>query len=71
MALQKWEYRVSALHRPLNTSDPEHAAAAVLNTLGEEGWELVSVDDLNAYFRRPKDQESGRAGEPDPPAPSG
>jgi len=55
LSLQKWEYLVLALHRPLNTSNPEAAAAGALNALGAEGWKLVSVDDLNAYFRRPKE----------------
>lgn len=55
MSLQKWEYLVLALHRPLNTSNPEAAVAELLNRAGAEGWELVSVDDLNAYFRRPRE----------------
>jgi len=55
VSLQKWEYLVLALHRPLNTSNPESAAGEMLNALGAEGWKLVSVDDLNAYFRRPTD----------------
>lgn len=54
MALPKWEYLVVALHRPLNTSDPEGATKELLNSMGAEGWRLVSVDDLTAYFRRPK-----------------
>jgi hypothetical protein len=55
MVLQRWEYLVVALHRSLNMSNPEAAARELLDSVGAEGWELVAVDDLNAYFRRPKE----------------
>lgn len=50
---QKWEY----LTAPLLI----HNTKAILDTWGEEGWELVQVlpgpgggDSLVAYFKRPK-----------------
>lgn len=45
----QWEYTVK-----LVPSAPEDKAAEAFNELGKEGWELVSVDDRRAYFKRPK-----------------
>ncbi len=51
--MQKWEYFVAPLL--------PHNPAEILNTFGEDGWELVSVvpgasaEQLVAYFKRPKE----------------
>ena len=48
----KWEYFVAPLL--------EHNPGDILNTFGEDGWELVQVvpgmnpENLVAYFKRPK-----------------
>ncbi len=53
--MQKWEYFVAPLL--------EHNPGEILNTFGEDGWELVSVaqiqtpagaQSLVAYLKRPK-----------------
>lgn len=53
--MQQWEYFVAPVL--------EHNPAEILNTFGEEGWELVSVvaqptpmggHSLVAYLKRPK-----------------
>ncbi len=53
--MQRWEYFVAPVL--------EHNAAEILNTFGEEGWELVAVvtqptpmggQSLVAYLKRPK-----------------
>ena len=53
--MQKWEYFVAPLL--------EHNPGEILNTFGEEGWELVDVvqvmnpvggTSLVAYLKRPK-----------------
>jgi len=36
---ERWEYRVETL----NLSGGEYARSSTLNSLGKEGWELVSV----------------------------
>jgi hypothetical protein len=56
MTVQKWEYFVAPLL--------EHNPGEILNTFGEDGWELVSVaqittraggQSLIAYLKRPAD----------------
>jgi hypothetical protein len=49
MALQRWEYRTLPLEVEgwINPSVDPARADAELNALGHEGWELVSVLDLN------------------------
>jgi len=50
--MQKWEY----LTAPLLV----HNTKAILDTFGEDGWELVAVvpgpnaENLVAYFKRPR-----------------
>jgi hypothetical protein len=53
--MQKWEYFVAPLL--------EHNPVEILNTFGEDGWELVSVAQIQnpmggqstvAYMKRPK-----------------
>lgn len=55
MTVQKWEYFVAPLL--------EHNPGEILNTFGDDGWELVSVvqivnpagaQSLVAYFKRPQ-----------------
>ncbi len=41
-----WEYATAPL--------VSHALQAILNQWGEDGWELVTVVDNVAYFKRPK-----------------
>jgi hypothetical protein len=55
MTVQKWEYFVAPLL--------EHNPGEILNTFGEDGWELVSV----AQFTRPAGGQS-RIGFLKPPA---
>ncbi|HSJ45589.1 MAG TPA: hypothetical protein VK923_12970 [Euzebyales bacterium] len=45
-AMQQWEYATA----PLIT----HALQEILNNWGDEGYELVTVVDNVAYFKRPK-----------------
>ncbi len=49
----KWEYQVFKVHENL-----EHREFG-FNTLGDEGWELVSVENDIAYFKRPVEQKHG------------
>ncbi len=53
--MEKWEYFVAPLL--------EHNAAEILNNFGEDGWELVSVVQIDnpmggrslvAYLKRPR-----------------
>jgi hypothetical protein len=50
--MQQWEYATAPLL--------VHATRQILNTWGEDGWELVQVvpgpnaESLVAYFKRPK-----------------
>lgn len=44
--MQKWEYATAPL---IN-----HALQEILNNWGDEGYELVAVVDMVAYFKRPK-----------------
>ncbi len=44
--MTKWEYVTAPLI--------SHALQAILNQWGDEGWELVSVAENVAYFKRPK-----------------
>ena len=44
--MQKWEYATAPL---IN-----HALQEILNNFGEDGWELVQVVDMVAYFKRPR-----------------
>ncbi|MDP8932449.1 MAG: DUF4177 domain-containing protein [Actinomycetota bacterium] len=41
-----WEYTTAPL--------VSHALQAILNQWGDDGWELVTVVDNVAYFKRPK-----------------
>jgi hypothetical protein len=54
-----WEYHIVSLPKQ---KEPKEAQEA-LNSLGENGWELVSAymnhDSLNYVFKKPK-QELGR-----------
>lgn len=43
----KWEYLVTQLNRETFKDEDR------LNELGQSGWELVSVDNGIAYFKRP------------------
>jgi hypothetical protein len=56
LTVQRWEYFVAPLL--------EHNPGEILNTFGEEGWELVSVVQIEnpaggrstvAYLKRPRD----------------
>lgn len=47
--MTKWEY-VNISLITSNLTNHQH----LLNQYGREGWELVSVDNGTAYFRRPK-----------------
>jgi hypothetical protein len=55
--MQKWEYRTESISAALAYT-VEDKADAMLNLLGEEGWELVSteyfVSSVWMFFRRPK-----------------
>jgi len=44
--VQKWEYATAPL---IN-----HALQEILNNFGDDGWELVQVVDMVAYFKRPR-----------------
>ena len=60
--MPKWEYRIINIRSENYRLDP--AAAAELNRLGEEGWELVSItsvnfktgatDNIAMVFKRPR-----------------
>jgi hypothetical protein len=53
-AVTRWEYRVLTKDQVLDLGKKDLAAG--LNTLGEEGWELVAVEP--AYiFKRPRQQK--------------
>lgn len=44
-----WDYLIEKM--PYTTEEKAH----LLNRLGNEGWELVSIDaSSNAYFKKPK-----------------
>ena len=45
-AMQQWEYATAPLI--------SHALQEILNNWGDEGYELVTVVDNVAYFKRPK-----------------
>lgn len=47
----KWEYTSQYLWK--DVSDVDTRNNQILNKHGNEGWELVSVDNNIAYFRRP------------------
>ena len=47
--MQRWEYKVTKVNFVQELED-------ALNELGDEGWELVLVDEyLNLVFKRPLD----------------
>lgn len=46
-----WEYATAPL--------VSHALQEILNQWGEDGWELVAVEDEVAYFKRPRDLGDG------------
>lgn len=59
----KWEYRFKYLLSDshdvaINETirDIDNYNAKVLDDLGNDGWELVSVDNGIAYFKRPLEQ---------------
>ena len=52
----KWEYLVVVLSRIIDDFFQEKAVmdnSEILCTVGRDGWELVSVDNGIAYFKRP------------------
>lgn len=49
--MSKWEYLVHTVR--INDTCLEK----ILESFGENGWELVSVDSGSHYFKRPKLQE--------------
>jgi hypothetical protein len=54
-APHRWEYRVLTKAKLLELGQNDLGAG--LNQLGEEGWELVTIDRGDSYFfKRPKDQ---------------
>lgn len=54
--MQQWEYE-TILILGMTLSEYEKAA----NSLGSNGWELVSVFDFVAYFKRPLETEDIKA----------
>lgn len=44
----QWEYTLKFL------GNPEQQGTAILNEFGMQGWELVTVSDGRAYFKRQK-----------------
>jgi len=48
----KWEYHFTNVEYPDNVAG-KHKKVELLNEFGLEGWELVSVDNGIAYFKRP------------------
>lgn len=54
-AVVKWEYRV--LTEPEVLAIGKHDFTAGLNTLGEQGWELIAIDVTN-IFKRPTQQRN-------------
>lgn len=59
--LKKWEYASVPLI--------SHALQEILNQWGEEGWELVQVQESTAtgtvaFFKRPKDEASDATSQP-------
>ena len=44
--MTKWEYRIEHV--------PDWLGTTILKTLGDAGWELVTIENAVAYFRRPK-----------------
>lgn len=45
--MTRWEYVTSPLI--------SHNLQEILNQWGDDGWELVAVEDDVAYFKRPQD----------------
>jgi hypothetical protein len=48
-----WEYMVS-----YNGAHPDKPVHIWINQLGIEGWELVTIDQGNFYFKRPMQQNA-------------
>lgn len=48
---RSWEYQVT----------PPSGGLEQLNALGDEGWELVAVDEYWCYLKRPKSAGKGRS----------
>ena len=46
--MTRWEYMVVFLNNP-----GRRAQMKLLDWVGESGWELVSVSNAHAYFKRP------------------
>lgn len=57
----KWEYQEMSLRAIYDLGDKStipYRTNDGLNKLGREGWELVSVDNGMAYFKRPVDNHA-------------
>jgi hypothetical protein len=48
--VQQWEYTVHSI----GSIPSEDKRAEFLNNLGNDGWELIGLDDGRAYLKRPK-----------------
>lgn len=51
----KWEYKIATLWPDVLSETDDNITSdnqELLNQIGEEGWELVSVDSGIAYFKR-------------------
>ena len=55
MNLKQWEYRMTYLKFDTNIRK-----VAVMNGMGEKGWELVTITDNYGIFKRLKDQPNKR-----------
>lgn len=49
--MKEWEYLVSFV--PMIVAYAPDEIAEAFDSLGKSGWELVSVDNGKAYFKRP------------------
>ena len=58
--MTKWEYRVEDISY-MGRAGRE----STLDEMGEEGWELVGVDNGGAYFKRPKVEADDAESRPD------
>lgn len=66
MNVTKWEYKVidirndeASIWGEDSTTNGYAEIAALLNRLGEEGWELLAVADTRFIFKREKRPEGG------------
>jgi len=46
--MQKWEYKTVSM------GNGRQEAERILNQLGEQGWELVFIEEYSFYLKRPK-----------------